>query len=75
MYHGWLVCRIVSVGGDGMFSEIVNGLMTRSLKHEGIEQVNIETVLPRPKWRVGIIPAGRNPAKRLAYNLHMTKTY
>ena len=53
------VCfRVVSVGGDGMFAEVVNGMLMSSLSAGGVEHPTIDTVLPRPRWRVGIIPAG-----------------
>lgn len=51
-------CSIVSVGGDGMFAEIVHGLLTNVLKASGSDQPSVDTVLPQPKWRIGIIPTG-----------------
>jgi len=52
-------CRILSVGGDGMFAEVVHGLLTHVLKATGSDQPSVDTILPQPKWRIGIIPAGR----------------
>jgi hypothetical protein len=49
---------VVSIGGDGMFTEILHGLMARTLADNNIDQLTPETVLPRPSLRVGIIPAG-----------------
>ncbi|ELT94980.1 hypothetical protein CAPTEDRAFT_146129 [Capitella teleta] len=49
---------IVSIGGDGMFTEIVHGLMARTLADSDVEQLTPETVLPQPTIRIGIIPAG-----------------
>jgi len=51
-------CSILSVGGDGMFAEVVHGLLTNVLRASGSDQPSVDTVLPQPKWRIGIIPAG-----------------
>jgi len=51
-------CRILSVGGDGMFAEVVHGLLSHALKASGLDQPSVDTILPQPKWRIGIIPAG-----------------
>jgi len=51
-------CSILSVGGDGMFAEIVHGLLTNVLKASGSDQPSVDAILPQPKWRIGIIPAG-----------------
>jgi len=52
-------CSILSVGGDGMFGEIVHGLLTNVQKASGSDSPSIDAILPQPKWRIGIIPAGR----------------
>jgi len=52
-------CSILSVGGDGMFAEVVHGLLTNVLKASGSDQPLVDTILPQPKWRIGIIPAGK----------------
>lgn len=49
---------VVSVGGDGTFSEVLNGLMERTNKDKGVEQ-NFRHKPARPGVRIGIIPAGR----------------
>lgn len=51
-------CRILSVGGDGMFAEIVHGLLTNVLKASGFDSPSLDSILPQPKWRIGVIPAG-----------------
>jgi len=51
-------CSILSVGGDGMFAEVVHGLLTNVLKASGSDSPSIDTILPQPKWRIGVIPAG-----------------
>lgn len=49
--------RVVCVGGDGMFSELLNGLCERKLKEAGLEQTPEQNPLP-PDLKIGIIPAG-----------------
>jgi len=41
-----------------MFSEVVHGILVNSLRLNATDPPTVETELPRPKWRVGIIPAG-----------------
>ena len=55
--------RIISVGGDGMFSEILNGILTRE---EQLTEASSSTAFspPKPKMKLGIIPAG-------VYNKHL----
>ena len=50
--------RIISVGGDGMFSETVEGVMSNTVKEAGGGVPTPDSSLPRPKIRFGIIPAG-----------------
>lgn len=59
MFYAFFFFRIVSVGGDGMFAEVVEGLMGRTLKDAGIDEPAPDSILPQPKWRIGIIPAGK----------------
>ncbi|XP_063952296.1 ceramide kinase-like [Lytechinus pictus] len=49
---------IVSVGGDGTFADIVNGLLIRTQEKEGIDPNNPASVPVPLGLRVGIIPAG-----------------
>uniref|UniRef100_A0A6I8PHB6 Ceramide kinase n=1 Tax=Ornithorhynchus anatinus TaxID=9258 RepID=A0A6I8PHB6_ORNAN len=49
---------IVCVGGDGMFSEVMHGLIGRTQKDSGIDQNNPRASLVRCNLRIGIIPAG-----------------
>ncbi|XP_044279380.1 ceramide kinase isoform X2 [Varanus komodoensis] len=49
---------VVCVGGDGMFSEVVHGLIGRTQKDSGIDQNNPKAPLVQCDIRVGIIPAG-----------------
>ncbi|XP_025071559.1 ceramide kinase isoform X3 [Alligator sinensis] len=49
---------IVCVGGDGMFSEVMHGLIGRIQKDSGIDQNNPKTPLAQCSIRIGIIPAG-----------------
>ncbi|XP_027007256.2 ceramide kinase isoform X1 [Tachysurus fulvidraco] len=49
---------VVCVGGDGMFSEIIHGLISRTQCDSGVDQnLSDETLVPC-SLRIGIIPAG-----------------
>ena len=56
-----LLLRIVCVGGDGTFAEVVNGLLIRTQKSHGIDVNNVNASLIPPNLRVGVIPAGELP--------------
>ncbi|XP_067091031.1 ceramide kinase isoform X2 [Osmerus mordax] len=49
---------VVCVGGDGMFSELVHGLISRTQKDSGMDQNCPEESLTPCALRIGIIPAG-----------------
>ncbi|KAH0616526.1 hypothetical protein JD844_027692 [Phrynosoma platyrhinos] len=49
---------VVCVGGDGMFSEVMHGLIGRTQKDCGIDQNNPKASLVQCNIRIGIIPAG-----------------
>nr|XP_040030636.1 ceramide kinase [Gasterosteus aculeatus aculeatus]XP_040030637.1 ceramide kinase [Gasterosteus aculeatus aculeatus] len=49
---------IVCVGGDGMFSEILHGLVTRIQTDNGVDQNQQDVKLLPCGLRIGIIPAG-----------------
>ncbi|KAG7215956.1 hypothetical protein INR49_031552, partial [Caranx melampygus] len=49
---------VVCVGGDGMFSEIMHGLVTRTQTDHGVEQNESDAELVPCSLRIGIIPAG-----------------
>ncbi|CAB1323499.1 unnamed protein product, partial [Coregonus sp. 'balchen'] len=49
---------VVCVGGDGMFSEIVHGLVSRTQRDNGVDQNSPEEKLVPCTLRIGIIPAG-----------------
>lgn len=61
---------VVCVGGDGTFSEIMNGLISRTARDNGIDPNNPDNELPRPKLRVGVIPGGSTDT--VAYCIHGT---
>lgn len=50
--------RVVCVGGDGMFSEILHGLVTRTQTDHGVDQSQPDAELVPCSLRIGIIPAG-----------------
>nr|XP_015208160.1 PREDICTED: ceramide kinase isoform X1 [Lepisosteus oculatus] len=49
---------IVCVGGDGMFSEVIHGLISRTQTDSGVDQNCAHEKLVQCNLRVGIIPAG-----------------
>ncbi|XP_061698176.1 ceramide kinase-like isoform X2 [Syngnathoides biaculeatus] len=49
---------VVCVGGDGMFSEMVHGLVWRTQKDGGVDVDRPEQTLIACSLRIGIIPAG-----------------
>ncbi|XP_053572591.1 ceramide kinase isoform X2 [Bombina bombina] len=49
---------IVCVGGDGMFSEVLHGLIGRVQKDSNVDQHNPKAQLAHCNIRIGIIPAG-----------------
>lgn len=50
--------RIIVVGGDGTFNEILNGLMLHTQQTAGVNLRRNRFVLVQPNIRLGIIPAG-----------------
>lgn len=54
----FLLYRIVCVGGDGTLSEIANGYLERCYLDDHIDWHNPDTVLPRPRLPIGVIPTG-----------------
>ncbi|XP_041834006.1 ceramide kinase [Melanotaenia boesemani] len=49
---------VVCVGGDGMFSEILHGLVTRTQTDHNVDQNQPDAELVPCSLRIGIIPAG-----------------
>ncbi|XP_025782290.1 ceramide kinase [Puma concolor] len=49
---------IVCVGGDGMFSEVLHGLIGRTQRNAGVDQNQPRAALVPSPLRIGIIPAG-----------------
>uniref|UniRef100_A0A8C4EQ49 Ceramide kinase n=1 Tax=Dicentrarchus labrax TaxID=13489 RepID=A0A8C4EQ49_DICLA len=49
---------VVCVGGDGMFSEILHGLVTRTQTDSGVDQNQPDAELVPCSLHIGIIPAG-----------------
>lgn len=58
VHYLYALSRIVCVGGDGMFSEILHGLVTRIQTDNGVDQNQQDAKLLPCGLRIGIIPAG-----------------
>lgn len=69
-YNLELFDSIACVGGDGTLSELFNGLVLRQSKSDGVNYDDMKSVLPRPKFTVGVIPGGSTDT--VAYCLHGT---
>ncbi|KAJ8683458.1 hypothetical protein QAD02_019250 [Eretmocerus hayati] len=61
---------VVCIGGDGTFSELFNGLISRTARDRCIDLNEPDVDLPRPDIPVGMIPSGSTDT--LAYSLHGT---
>lgn len=61
---------VISVGGDGMFAEVFNGVVIRTARDQGLEYNDDTVEFVRPKIRVGFIPGGSTDA--IAMCLHGT---
>ncbi len=46
----FLIIRVIAVGGDGMFSEVLNGVLSRD------GSTNVPSI--KPAIKIGLIPAG-----------------
>lgn len=51
--------RLVSVGGDGTFNEVMHALIDRTQQKAGKLKEDFDTELLSPRLRIGIIPAGK----------------
>ena len=51
--------RIVSVGGDGLFSEIFTSLLNRTQNDNNVDKNDFNAKLVEPTKPIGIIPAGK----------------
>jgi len=49
---------IISVGGDGMFSQVFNALIVRTARDSKCDVNDRNEKVPKPDIRVGLIPAG-----------------
>jgi ceramide kinase len=62
---------VACVGGDGTFSEVMNGLMSRSCTDAGLDhKADPDLEPPTPKLAVGVVPGGSTDA--VAYCMHGT---
>lgn len=61
-YHIERYDGVISVGGDGMFAEILNGIIIRTQRDYGINWSSADSHLKKPKMVLGVIPAGSTDA-------------
>jgi len=61
---------VISVGGDGMFAEVFNGVVIRTARDAGIDYNRHSVGFVSPRVRVGFIPGGSTDA--IAMCLHGT---
>lgn len=61
---------VVCIGGDGMFSELFNGLLLRAARENAVDVADSGADLVRPSVRVWVIPGGSTDA--MALSLHGT---
>lgn len=59
--------RVVAVGGDGIYNEVVSGLTVRELRDHGQDPDNPECKLTQLKLPIGIIPAGKDIVFQFIY--------
>ena len=50
---------VVCVGGDGMFSEIMHGMIGRTQQEAGLSENDLNVTLQPCHLHIGIIPAGK----------------
>nr|XP_046919718.1 ceramide kinase-like [Dermatophagoides farinae] len=53
---------IICIGGDGMFGEVLNGVLIRTQRENQINYGNIDAMLKKPALKLGIVPAGSTDA-------------
>ncbi|XP_074593043.1 ceramide kinase [Brevipalpus obovatus] len=53
---------LICVGGDGMFSELLNGLLLRTQEEANVNYHSTQSELKRPVTPIGVIPAGSTDA-------------
>jgi len=62
---------VACVGGDGTFSEVMNGIVTRTCMDLGVDpKADPDMELPTPKLAVGVVPGGSTDT--IAYCMHGT---
>jgi ceramide kinase len=53
------VYSVITVGGDGMFHEILNGLIRRTQTDYNIDTTKLDFEPVHPNLTIGVIPAGK----------------
>ncbi len=58
--HTKCTLSIVAVGGDGLFNEVLNGLLIQTQNQSGVNLRRSRFVPVTPTIRLGVIPTGFN---------------
>lgn len=61
--------RVIAVGGDGIYNEVVSGMADRELRDNGCDPDDPETRLLKLRLPIGIIPAGKSKLNLLITTL------
>lgn len=64
------VQAVVSVGGDGTFSELFNAMISRAARDQRVDLDDPNVELPKPALPLGVIPGGSTDT--VAHSLHGT---
>lgn len=52
------LCSVICVGGDGMFSELLHGVIGRTQQEAGVSEHDPTVMLQPCDLHIGLIPAG-----------------
>ncbi|XP_023718038.1 ceramide kinase isoform X2 [Cryptotermes secundus] len=59
---------VACIGGDGTFAEVFNGLVLRTARDCGVDHNDPDAILPKPFFRVGVIPGGSTDTMAYCFN-------
>ena len=62
---------VVCVGGDGMFSELLHGVIGRTQQEAGLSECDTTVALQPCSLHIGVIPAGMQPCADNGQPVHL----